>query len=173
MTIYICVGSRKRGIPSAFIRADKMNLREAYAAVLQMLRDRQALTQYDVANGVTQSQVSRLEGRQSNPTLETSRDLANALNLHPLAFLALVHAADEQKTARELLDQVFAELKSLEMLDAPLPQAPTKKAHPRTRSAEESLRKVQALKAEGKSQVEVIELLGMPRSTVSRYWRKE
>ncbi|ESW36675.1 helix-turn-helix domain-containing protein [Pseudomonas taiwanensis] len=149
-----------------------MNLREAYAAVLQMLRDRQALTQYDVANGVTQSQVSRLESRQSNPTLETSRDLANALNLHPLAFLALVHAADEQKTARELLDQVFAELNRLKMLDAPLPQAPTKKPHPRTRSAEEGLRKVQALKAQGKSQVEVIELLGMPRSTVSRYWRK-
>lgn len=149
-----------------------MNLREAYAAVLQMLRDRQALTQYDVANGVTQSQVSRLEGRQSNPTLETSRDLANALNLHPLAFLALVHAADEQKTARELLDQVFAELNRLEILDAPLPQAPTKKPHPRMRSAEENLLKVRALKAEGKTQAEVMALLGIPRSTVSRYWNK-
>ncbi|MFK0310595.1 helix-turn-helix domain-containing protein [Pseudomonas sp. NPDC090233] len=150
-----------------------MNLREAYAAVLQLLRDQQQLSQYDVASGVTQSHISRIEGCQSNPTLETSRELAKALSLHPVALLALVHAADERKTPREILDQVHAELQRLEMLDAPLPQSPTKKAHPRTRSAEENLLKVRALKAEGKTQAEVITLLGIPRSTVSRYWRKE
>lgn len=150
-----------------------MSLREAYAAVLQLLRDQQQLSQYDVAGGVTQSQVSRLEGRQSNPTLETNRALAKSLSVHPLTFLALVHASDEQKTPRDILDLVHEELKVMALLDAPLPLTPEKKAHPRTRSAEENLKKVRELKSEGKTQAEVIKLLGIPRSTVSRYWRKE
>lgn len=65
------------------------------------------------------------------------RRLKQTESLHPVALLAPVHAADEQKTPREILVQVHAEPQRLEMLDAPLPQSPTKKAHPRTRSAEE------------------------------------
>ncbi|MGH8379529.1 helix-turn-helix domain-containing protein [Pseudomonas sp.] len=149
-----------------------MSLRDAFSAVLQLLRDQQQLSQYDVAGGITQSHISRLEGLKSNATLETSEQLAKALNLHPVAFLALVHAADEQKTARQILEQALNQLEHMELVDASLPSAPVKKTHPHTRSAEAVLLKVQALKAEGKTQTEAMALLGLPRSTLSRYWRK-
>ncbi len=72
------------------------------------------------------------------PRSKQGRELAIALNLHPLAFLALVHAASEQKTAAEILDQVYEDLKRMEMLDSPLPQTPATKAHPRTQAAKEN-----------------------------------
>lgn len=150
-----------------------MLLRKAYAVVLQLLRARLGLSQHDIAITVTQSHVSQLEAVKTSPTLEVSQELAQALHLHPVSLLTLVHAAKEQKTARDILLLAMEELNAIELLDASLPTQPEKLSHPQTVAAEKKWEAVQELKKEGRSQAEVIEILGLPKSTVGRLWHRD
>lgn len=149
-----------------------MLLRKAYAAVLQVVRARQGLTQHDIAKTVTASHVSQLEAVKTSPTLEVSQELALALHLHPISLLTLVHAAKDQKTARDILVLAIEELDAIELLDASLPSQPEKLPHPQTVAAGKKWEAVQVLKKEGRSQAEVIEILGLPKSTVGRLWHR-
>ncbi|MNH13180.1 helix-turn-helix protein [compost metagenome] len=162
--------ARKRGIPSRFKGADTMALREAFAAVLQLLREREGLTQHDVAGAVTQSHISQLEALKTSATLETSKALADALNLPPLALMALVHAAEDGTTPRKALEDALQYLSDASLLNTCLPAAPTQKRHPRELKASKARQEVQALKAQGLTQAEIMKLLGLPQSTVSRHW---
>ena len=150
-----------------------MLLRNAYAAVLEVFRARLGLSQHDIAMTVTQSHVSQLEAAKTSATLEVSQELAEALHLHPVSFLALVHAAQDQKSAREILHLALEELDAIELLDASLPTQPEKLSHPQTVAAEKKWEAVQVLKKEGRSQAEVVEILGLPKSTVGRLWHKK
>lgn len=150
-----------------------MLLRNAYAAVLQLVRTRLGLTQHDVAMRVAPSHVSQLEAVKTSPTLEVSQELAHALHLHPVSLLTLVHAANDQTTARDILLLAMEELDAIELLDASLPTQPEKLPHPQTVAAEKKWEAVQELKKEGRSQAEVIEILGLPKSTVGRLWHKD
>ncbi|MGF6555506.1 transcriptional regulator with XRE-family HTH domain [Pseudomonas sp. S30_BP2TU TE3576] len=150
-----------------------MLLRNAYAAILQLLRTRLGLTQHDIAMTVAPSHVSQLEAVKTSPTLEVSQELAQALHLHPVSLLALVHAAKDMKTARDILLLAIEELDAIELLDTSLPTQPEKLPHPQTMAAEKKWEAVQALRKEGRSQAEVIEILGLPKSTVGRLWHKD
>lgn len=150
-----------------------MLLRKAYAAVLQLLRARLGLSQHDIAVTVTQSHVSQLEAVKTSATLEVSQELAEALHLHPLSFLALVHAAQDQRTAREILQLALEELDAIELLDASLPNHPEKLSHPQTVAAEKKWEAVQKLKKEGHSQAEANKILGLSKSTIGRLWHKK
>lgn len=150
-----------------------MLLRKAYAAVLQLLRTRLSLSQHDIALSVTQSHVSQLEAVKTSATLEASQELAEALHLHPVSLLALVHAAHDQRTAREILKLALEELDAIQLLDASLPNQPEKLSHPQSVAAEEKWEAVQELKKEGHSQAEVAQILAMPKSTVGRLWHKK
>ena len=150
-----------------------MLLRNAYAAVLQLVRIRLGLTQHDIAMTVTPSHVSQLESVKTSPTLEVSQELAQALHLHPISLLTLVHAAKDQITARDILLLAMEELNAIELLDASLPTQPEKLPHPQTVAAEKKWEAVQELKKEGRSQAEVIEILGLPKSTVGRLWHRQ
>lgn len=147
-------------------------LRNAYAAVLQLIRTRLNLTQQNIAVTVAQSHVSQLEAVKTSATLEVSQELARALHLHPVSFLALVHAAQDQKPVREILQLALEELDALDLLDTTLPTQPMRLLPPQTKAAEKNWEAVQALKKEGHSQAEVVQILGMPRSTVGRCWHK-
>ena len=150
-----------------------MLLRNAYAAVLQLVRTRLGLTQHDIAMTVTPSHVSQLEAVKTSPTLEVSQELAQALHLHPVSLLTLVHAAKDQKTARDVLLLAMEELDAIELLDASLPTQPEKLPHPQTTAAEKKWEAVQELKKKGRTQAEVIAILGLPKSTVGRLWHKD
>lgn len=150
-----------------------MLLRQAYAAVLQLLRARLGLSQHDIALTVTQSHVSQLEAVKTSATLEVSQELAHSLHLHPVSLLALVHAAQDQKTARETLLLAMEELNAIKLLDASLPTQPDNLSHPQTVAAGKKWEAVQGLKKEGRSQSEVIQILGLPKSTVGRLWHKK
>ncbi|MFK7608475.1 MULTISPECIES: helix-turn-helix domain-containing protein [Pseudomonas] len=147
-----------------------MLLRQAYAAVLQTLRARLGLSQHDIALTVTQSHVSQLEAVKTSATLEVSQELAEALHLHPVSFLVLVYAAKDQRPAREVLHLALEELEANNLLDIPLPIQPEKLSYPQSVAAQKKWEAVQELKKEGHSQAEVVQILGMPKSTVGRLW---
>ncbi|MNF74190.1 hypothetical protein D3C84_562170 [compost metagenome] len=83
-----------------------------------------------------------------------------------------MHAAQDQRTAREILQIALEELDAIELLDASLPIQPEKLSHPQTVAAEKKWEAVQELKREGRSQAEV-QILEIPKSTVGRLWHKK
>lgn len=126
-----------------------MLLRQAYAAVLQMLRARLGLSQHDIALNVTQSHVSQLEAVKTSATLEVSQELAQALHLHPVSLLALVYAAKDQRPAREILRLALEELDANDLLDIALPIQPEKLSYPQSVAAQKKWEAVQKLKKKG------------------------
>ena len=147
-----------------------MSLRMAYAAMLQFVRTRRGLLQQDIAVRVAHSHISQLEAVKTSASLEVHQDLAAALSLNPVTFLALVQASYEHKSAREILQTALQELEELALLDELLPDKPKKLKSPQMEDSERKREAVLKLKNEGYKQVEVVKMLGMPKSTVGRFW---
>ncbi|VVP60633.1 hypothetical protein PS874_06072 [Pseudomonas fluorescens] len=59
------------------------------------------------------------------------------------------------------------------LLDRSLHFQPEKLPYPQTVAAERKWAAVQDLKKEGRSQAEVIQILGLPKSTVGRLWNMQ
>lgn len=150
-----------------------MSLRMAYAAVLQFVRTRRGLLQQDIAVQVTHSHVSQLESVKTSPTLEANQDLASALSLNPVTLLTLVQASYEKKSAREILQIALQELEELALLDEPLPTKPKKLSPPRTVDSDKKREAIWRLKGEGYTQAQVVQMLGIPKTTVGRHWHKK
>lgn len=148
-----------------------MSLRNAYGATMQWLRIRQGLSQKDLqGHAADQAHISRLEAAKVSATFDLTFDLAQALGVRPLSFMALVTAADEGKTARTLLREALAELEDLGVLDDPLPGEPQKLEAPQSVAAAEKHKVIQEMKQAGVSQAETARQLGMPKTTVRRHW---
>ena len=150
-----------------------MSMRKAYAATLQLLRVRRGLSQADLQHQADQAHISRFEASSTSATVDLSADLAQALHVTPLAFLTLVAAAHEGKTARSALNDTLAELMYLGVLDEVLPSEPKKLTPPQSIAAAEKLRAVKKLKEAGCTQIEASRQLGLPRSTVGRLWHSD
>lgn len=153
-----------------------MSLRYSFAASLQLLRTRKGLFQDTIANvggSVSQPHVSNLELGKSAVTLDTSYQLAAALNVEPISLLALAVASYDHKTAREMLLAALAELDALELADANLPTEPAELARHGTNNARKKWEAVQDLKKRGFTQAEAMKELGLPESTLRRLWHRE
>ena len=149
-----------------------MPLRKAYAAALQQLRLGLGRFQYEVVGKLGQSQVSRLESGKHSATVGTSADIAEALGIKPLSFFALVFAAAEKQSARQVLLEALAELEELGLADELLPSEPMQIPQPEQSEAEKRWAAVQAHKEAGATQKETAALLGISTSAVGRLWHK-
>jgi transcriptional regulator with XRE-family HTH domain len=146
-----------------------MSLRKAFAAALQHLRAHHGFSQQEVANKIDQSYVSRLEAAQASVTLEVSEELAEALQVHPMALLALVYSSKTGMSPMKVLQDALAEVEVLGMSQVHIPTAPSKLESPQAIEAAERSQEISSLLAEGKSQAEIARLLGVARSTISRH----
>jgi transcriptional regulator with XRE-family HTH domain len=165
----------KRGIPFVFGEL-AMSLRYSFAASLQLLRTRKGLLQEDIANvggSVSQPYVSKLELGKSVVSLDSSYQLAAALNVEPITLLALTVASHKHVTAREILLTALAELDALELADASLPMKPAELARHGTESARMKWEAVQDLKKRGFTQAQATKELGIPESTLRRLWHQK
>lgn len=75
-----------------------------------------------------------------------------------------------KKSAREIFQTALQELEELALLDELLPEKPKKLKSPQMEDSEKKRVAVQKLKSKGHKQVEVVKMLGMPKSTVGRFW---
>lgn len=150
-----------------------MSLRSSYASVLQLLRTQKGLSQEDLARSVTQATVSSLELAKSSATVNTSFQLASALQVEPVTLLALVAAAHQECTAREALKAALEQLEGLGLADTPLPNEIQEVVPLRLLQARERWAAVQGLKARGYTQSQAIKELQLPESTLRRLWNQE
>ncbi|KAF0252045.1 helix-turn-helix domain-containing protein [Pseudomonas putida] len=149
-----------------------MSLRYSFAAVLRLLRHQKGLTQSDISNTVAQSHVSQLESAKTTATIDVSCELASAMRMQPGSLITLALACYGQRTPRELLTDVLAELEELELADVVLnhQQQPTKT--PAMIDAERKRDAIRALKREGATQAEAARQLGLPEATLRRLWHQ-
>lgn len=154
------------------------SIRPALAAVIRAIRSSLGLTQEGLAQATSRTYLTKLESGQSTPTLEKFVELATALQLSPVALMALVVATRDGCASSQLLEAATEELHSLnervrpDDIAAHLSGADVLK-RPAARPANvERLQKVQACKSAGLSQAETARQLGVSRSTVNFLWNR-
>jgi DNA-binding NarL/FixJ family response regulator len=138
-----------------------MQLRQAYADVLLLLRSKKGLKQLDLAT------------KLSSVTLEASESIAEMLELQPVSLLLLAYAVKLGTTPRELLAQVSLELDRSAYMDADLAHELSAPIHPQIAKGIETTRAILALKAQGVSQAEAARRLGISTSTIGRHWNRK
>ncbi|MGY2257994.1 helix-turn-helix domain-containing protein [Pseudomonas sp. SDO55104_S430] len=148
-------------------------MRTAFAAALKALREKRGFTQHALSETITQSHISQIENEKTSPSLETIIGLADAMQLNPVALMALVYAAQEGLSAKDVLKLARTDLQSISLLNATIPLEAGSKPHPRITAATRSRMKVQALKEKGFTQAEIARELEMAESTVRRHWHRE
>jgi transcriptional regulator with XRE-family HTH domain len=150
-----------------------MSLRQAFAAAMKLLREHHKLLQQEVSTELSQARISQLESGQNSPTLETTQRVAEALRLTTTSFVATVVAVQEKITPRQVLNEALRELESLGLLDVDISQFSPKSTHPVSQKSANTRAEVQKLKAAGHRHVDVVRMLGIGKSTVTRYWRED
>lgn len=150
-----------------------MSLRQAFAAAMKFVRAHHKLLQQDISTGITQARVSQLESGKNAATLETTQQVAHAIGMTTTSFVVTVLAAQEQTTPRRILSEALEELDSLGLLDVDISRYAPDPRHPLSQKSANTRAQVQKLKAEGYRHVDVARILGLGKSTVTRYWREE
>lgn len=149
-----------------------MSVRTAFAATLKLLRAKRDLTQQALSQKVDQSHVSRIENEKTSPSLEAIIELADALEISPVALMAIVCGAQDDMSAGEILKNAERDLKSLKLLKGSIPMKMEPSPHPRVTAATQAREAVRVLKEQGLSRAEVAMKLGMAKTTVQRHWNR-
>ncbi|MBJ7370641.1 MULTISPECIES: helix-turn-helix domain-containing protein [Pseudomonas] len=154
-----------------------MSLKKEIGAAIRSIRTVRGADYGDLAEVSVKANINKLEQGMSNITLEKLVELSRALQFDAVALLAMCVAMQNEehysltlKRAAEQLHTFQAEggmeLFSSQLLGRQLLQRPRGK--PKKSKNEEAVRD---LKAAGFSQAEVVEKLGLAKSTVHRYWQ--
>ena len=154
-----------------------MSLKKEIGAAIRSIRTVRGADYGDLAEVSVKANINKLEQGMSNITLEKLVELSEALQFDSVALLAMCVAMQNEehysltlKRAADQLDAFQAEggmaLFSSQLIGRELLQRPRGK--PKKTQNEEAVRE---LKAAGFSQAEVVEKLGLSKSTVHRYWQ--
>lgn len=154
-----------------------MSLKKEIGAAIRSIRTVRGADYGDLAEVSVKANINKLEQGMSNITLEKLVDLSKALQFDSVALLAMCVAMQKGEhyslTLKRATDQLDAfqaeggmELFSSQLIGRELIQRPRGK--PKKTKNEEAVRE---LKAAGFSQAEVVEKLGLSKSTVHRYWQ--
>lgn len=156
----------------------QMSLREPLAAVLRLTRTARNLSQEDFHGRVEARHMNNIERARSSPTLSSLEDIAIALGVDLVALVAVASAHDRSQTPTEFLKHLAGEITKLEKLgvlnklDGEFTGGKLQSVHGRIRSGAANRTAVLQCKVEGKTQKETAELLGLAKSTVSKYWNE-
>lgn len=133
----------------------------------------QGLTQRAISGKITQNHISQLDTAKTTATIDVANDLASALNIEAATFFSMVIAAEQRRSPREILMSAISDLERLGLADAVLREEPRQLEAPRVVASGETWRSIQALKAEGYSQSDIVRKLRCHKATVWRLWNDE
>lgn len=155
-----------------------MLTRDSLAGVIRVLRNVRQLKVDDFAGYVDPKHVNNLENGKSSVSLETLEATAKVLNVSPLSLLILSKSLGNGQPSDELIVELkneVRELTNLGVANAFTNQFHEGKLKPRSPGAkvsEDKLSSVRECKAQGLTQSQTAKQLGIPGSTVRRYWLK-
>lgn len=153
-------------------------MKEELAITLRAIRRMKGMGYEALAGTISQSNLSLLEQGKIQATLPTLLKIADTLDVSLLTIMALCLAIRDQKTPeRELLDaqaelRNFIESGGLDLMKDQTQDGVLKKRERGIRANAERISAVIDLKRQGMTQAETARALGLPKSTVQRYWQE-
>ncbi|MNU64036.1 Helix-turn-helix domain protein [compost metagenome] len=155
-----------------------MHLKTALAGALRALRLNRRFRYEKLSDASAKSKISALERGETSITLEKFESLAEALEIDPLALMALCMSARLGKPYPKLIETAQEQLQAFEadggmkllaeqFADGALVQ--------RTRGKPqktENLNAVRKLKSTGMTQAQIAQELGFSPTAVNRYWKR-
>ncbi|WP_054098395.1 Cro/Cl family transcriptional regulator [Pseudomonas amygdali] len=155
-----------------------MSLKTEIAATLRAVRQQKQVSYENLAGGSMRTTIGYLERAEAGVTLDKLADLAHALDFNLVTLIALCVASQQNQKAETVLQDAAHELQSFMAAGgAELIQGQFEDGKLIQRVAGKPLKSrnrdaVLALKAQGKTPLEVVEMLGLSRTTVNRYWQQ-
>lgn len=150
--------------------------RDSLAAVIRVLRSARTLSVDDFASSVDPKHINNLENGKVSPTIEMLEAVAEVLNVSPIALLLLSSTVRDGRTPEQTLKDLREEVRHLTktgMANQFPAQFSGGKLVSRARGArvnQENLAAVLTCKSRGLTPSEAAKKLGMPVTTVRRYW---
>lgn len=154
-----------------------MSLKIEVAAALRGIRQQRQLSYENLAGGSLRTTVGSLERAKAGVTLDKLYELAEVLDFDLVTLVALCVGLKGGQEPQAVLEAAMRELQAFEAsggMELVQEQLKDGKLFPRAVGKPRKVRNedaVLALKAQGKSPAEAVEILGLSRTTVSRYWR--
>lgn len=154
-----------------------MSLKKEIAATIRVVRSVRGLAYEDLASVTARTNVSALERGKINITVDKLIELSTSLKLDPVALLAISISMSNSETPEAVLERASVELESFRSeggLDLLATQIVDDTLVQRSRGKPEGSKNAQAiqeLKAAGFSRKDVMEKLGLSRSTVYGHWK--
>jgi len=154
-----------------------VSMKVPLAAILRALRAHKGLTQESIPEGSYRQYLSQLEHGKSSPTLDKLQDLSEAYGASPLLLVGAATLIQEGVTVEELIEKFATQMRLLEsdgILDAARAEVNGNEllSRPAGRVIDRMLKaSIQECKAQGLTQAQASQSLGVNKMTVSRYWR--
>lgn len=156
-----------------------MPLRDPLAAVIRLVRSARGLAKEDFLGLVDAKHVYNVENGKTSITLDTLETLASAMGVDPLALLVIAASYEKELSPEDYLKKLGKEvrpLRELGVVDGLQGQFDNGALRPRIagrRTSEEKVEAVLRCKANGLTQKETSDILGIPTSTVGRIWKRD
>ncbi|WP_062382960.1 transcriptional regulator [Pseudomonas abietaniphila] len=155
-----------------------MQLKTALAGVLRALRLHRRLRYESLSDASGRSKISALERGETSITLEKFESLAEALQIDPVALMALCMSARHDIPYSSLIDSARRNLHQLEAeggLELLAEQFVSNDLVQRGRGKPTDPDKLEAVRdkrAQGMSQAEIARALGFSPTVVNRLWKR-
>lgn len=157
-----------------------MRTRESLAAVLRLVRSARKLKVEDFAAAVDPRHIQFLEAGNVTTKLDTLEAVADVLGVNPLSLLVLSSSFGANSSPVELMKQILAEVDDLaamgvnaESLAGQFQDGQLISRPAGAQVNQEKLAAVLSCKDQGMTMSETANKLGMPATTVRRYWLKK
>ena len=154
-----------------------MSLKKEIAATIRVIRSVRGLAYEDLAPVTARTNISALERGKVNITVDKLIELSTPLKLDPVALLAISISLSNGEPPEAALERARVELESFRSeggLDLLATQIVDDTLVQRSRGKPEGSKNSQAireLKEAGLSRKDVMEKLGLSRSTVYGHWK--
>jgi transcriptional regulator with XRE-family HTH domain len=154
-----------------------MSLKKEIAATIRVVRSVRGLAYEDLAPVTARTNVSALERGKINITIDKLIELSAPLKLDPVALLAISISMSNGESPEAALERARAQLESFRLeggLDLLATQIVDETLVQRSRGKPVGSKNAQAikeLKEAGFSRKDVMEKLGLSRSTVYGHWK--
>ncbi|WP_426204028.1 helix-turn-helix domain-containing protein [Pseudomonas sp. TWP3-1] len=156
-----------------------MIVKEEIAITLRAVRELKGVRPDALAGTISQNNLSMIEQGKTLATLSTLIKVAECLDMHILSLLALALAQRTHDTPEHELQKALEDVRrfrddgGLHTMEHQKQDGELKKRARGTKANVENVQAVLKLKELGKTQKETARELGLPPTTVHRYWTKE
>lgn len=153
-------------------------MKDELAITLRAVRELKGARYDALAGTISQSNLSLLEQGKIQASLPTLLKLADTLDMSLLTILALCLAIRDQNRPEEELEKAMSEVRSfvesggLLLMEDQIQDGTLRKRTRGTKADAGRVAAVSEMKHQGKTQAETARALGLPKSTVQRYWLK-